>query len=190
MGKLEEAGRQITRKTKMQEAILAYVISGGRVGGHTLVKQVIDSMLGTDFSTAPSRIREVVKTAASRLTQKGLLKFEGGHYSPTLAGEKLFSNWQMSIYQIKRPKKWDNKWRVIIFDIPEKKKKVREQVRQILSMAGFIRLQDSVWVYPYDCEDVIGLMKVDLGVGKHILYMIVDQIEDDRFLRMDFDLIQ
>ena len=74
------------------------------------------------------------------------------------------------------------------FRIPEKKKRAREQVRQILSSAGFIRLQNSVWVFPYDCEDVIGLMKTDLGIGKNLLYMIVDQIENDRHLRIEFGL--
>ena len=107
----------------------------------------------------------------------------------TRNGAKIFKEWEMSAYTIKRPRKWDGKWRVIIFDIPEKKRAARTRVREILTAAGFQRLQDSVWVFPYDCEDVIGLMKTDLNVGKHLLYMIVDQIENDRFLRMDFDLI-
>jgi hypothetical protein len=190
MGKMEKISRQNTRKTKMQRAILSYVISGGRVGGDMLIRHVVDSMLGTDTSTTSPRRNEIVKSVASRLNKKGLLKFEHGHYSATSLGERIFSEWEKSNYKIKIPKKWDKKWRVIIFDIPENKKRVREQVRHILSSAGFIRLQDSVWVFPYDCEDVIGLMKTDLGIGKHLLYMIVDQIENDRFLRMDFGLVQ
>ena len=189
MGKLEETSQTNTRKTKMQEAILSYVVSGGRMSGDTLIKHVVDSMLGTDFSTTSPRKSEIVKSAANRLSRKGLLAFENGYYSLTTVGEKILNDWQMSNYQIKRPRKWDKKWRVIIFDIPETKKQMREQVRKILLAVGFRRLQDSVWVFPYDCEDVIGLMKTDLGIGKNLLYMIVDQIEDDRFLRMDFDLV-
>ncbi len=189
MGKLEELARKNIRKTKIQEAILLTIVSGGRMGGDLLVKQVIDLLLDTDFSTTSPRRSEIVKSAASRLSRKGLVKFENGFYSATSLGEKLLSDWQMSNYRIKKPRKWDKKWRVIIFDIPEKKKKERDQVREILSTAGFERLQNSVWVYPYDCEDVIGLMKIELGIGKYLLYMIVDQIENDRFLRMDFDLV-
>jgi DNA-binding transcriptional regulator PaaX len=189
MGKLEEAARKNIRRTKIQEAILLSIVSGGRLGGDMLVKQVIDSLLGTDFSTTSPRKSEIVRSAASRLSKRGLLKFEKGYYSPTAAGEKLLEEWQMSNYKIKRPRKWDKKWRVIIFDIPEKKRAARTEVRHILTEAGFQRLQDSVWVYPYDCEDVIGLMKNDLGIGKHLLYMVVDQLENDRFLRMDFDLV-
>lgn len=53
---------------------------------------------------------------------------------------------------------------------------------------GFYRLQDSVWVYPYDCEDVIGLLKTNLGLGSAVLYMIVEKIENDRRLREHFEV--
>jgi len=190
MGKIEEISKTNTRKTKMQGAILSYVISGGRVGRDKLVGHVVDSIFGTNFATDSTRRSEIVKTVASRLSRKGLLKFEDSHYSLTHAGEKLWNDWQLSEYKIKQPKKWDGKWRVLIYDIPENKKKAREKVREILKAAGFVKLQDSIWVYPHDCEDVIGIMKNELEIGKHLLYMIVDQIEDDRFLRMDFDLIK
>lgn len=188
MGKLEEENRKLTRKTRIQEALLLTIASGGRLGADLIVGQVIESLFGleTPFSRRRS---EVIKSAASRLRKRGLITFEGGYYRLTTEGEKLLNKWQLSQYKIKRPKKWDRKWRVIIFDIPEKKRAARTEVRRILIEAGFQRLQDSVWVYPYDCEDVIGLMKTDLGVGKYLLYMIVDQIENDRFLRMDFDLL-
>ena len=77
---------------------------------------------------------------------------------------------------------------MVIFDIPEKKKKVRKQVSRLFSQAGLYRLQDSVWVFPYDCEDIIGLLKTELGVGKDILYVIADEIENDKYLRSHFDL--
>ena len=190
MGTLEESARKNIRRTKVQEAILTALVSGGRMGGDLLLKQVVDTLLGTDFSTTPPRRGDVVKSAASRLVKRGLLKFENGHYVATSRGAQVLGDWHMSNYRIKIPRKWDKKWRVIIFDIPEKKRRIRDHVRDILVAAGFQRLQDSVWVYPYDCEDVIGLMKTELGIGKYLLYMIVDQIENDRFLRMDFDLIQ
>ena len=189
MEKLEEQIRKNIRRTKMQEAILTAIISGGRVGSDLLVKTVLDSLLGTDFSTTAPRRREIVRSVASRLSQKGLVTFKNGYYSHTAQGERVLNDWRLSRYKINHPKKWDKKWRVIISDVPEKKKRVREQARKILVAAGFKRLQDSVWVYPYDCEDVIGLMKIDLGIGKYLLYLIVDQIENDRFLRMDFGLI-
>ena len=188
MGKLEEENRKIIRRTKVQEAILLTVASGGRLGASLITNQVIDALLGTDSRSSP-RQNEIVKSTASRLTKKGLLKFEDGHYTMTKEGEDVLRRWERADFKLKKPKKWDKKWRIIIFDIPERKKRIRNEVSKIFKEAGFQRLQDSVWVYPYDCEDVIGLLKTDYGIGRDLLYIIADQIENDKYLRMDFDLI-
>lgn len=50
------------------------------------------------------------------------------------------------------------------------------------------RLQDSVWIYPYDCEDLVALMKADLRIGADVLYMIVERLERDKYLRRHFGL--
>jgi len=47
-------------------------------------------------------------------------------------------------------KKWDKKWRVVIFDIEEKRKKQRDQLREKLKELGFGMIQESVWISPYD----------------------------------------
>ena len=111
MRKLEEKSQKNTRKTKMQKAILLTIASGGRIGGDLLVKQVIDSLLGTDLSTTSPRKSEIVKSAASRLRNKGLLTFKSGRYSLTSAGEKTLNTWQLSRYKISQQRKWDKKWR-------------------------------------------------------------------------------
>ena len=188
MGKLEEESRKRHRKTRIQESILLTLASGGRMGSDLIINRVLDALLGTELSEY-DRKREVVKSATARLERNGLVTFHDRHFTLTKRGRKILDDWQMSRYVINQPRKWDKKWRVIIFDIPEKRKRMRERARSILIAASFRRLQDSVWVYPYDCEEVISLMKTDLGISKDMLYMIVDQIENDRFLRMDFNLI-
>ena len=135
------------------------------------------------------RQSEIVSSSASKLVKKGLLKFNGKYYELTEAGERKLRHLEFYGYKLIRPRKWDKKWRVVIFDIPEKKKKIRDQIRNLFVSVGFSRLQDSVWVYPYDCEDIIGLLKTDFGVGKDILYMIVDEIENDKHLRSEFGLL-
>lgn len=187
MGKLEAENRRAIRRTKIQEAIFITLISGGRRGSELIPRLVAEAMLGIDL-TPPPRINEYIKTVASRLRRKGLLKFENGRYLMTSQGQNLWERWQREDFKLKKPKSWDRKWRIVIFDIPEKKRKIRDMVRRILFNAGFQRIQDSVWVYPYDCEDVIGLLKADYGIGRDMLYIIADQIENDKYLRMDFDL--
>lgn len=46
-------------------------------------------------------------------------------------------------------KPWDKKWRVVIFDIPERKRNQREGLRRKLKELGFGMLQESVWITPF-----------------------------------------
>ncbi len=187
MGKLEEDVRKTIRRTRLQEAILVYIASGGKRGTSALVPEILNSLLKLDIPSS-ARKGEVVRSIASRLTKKGLLKFENKHYSLTQEGEEILEHWRRSDFKLTRPKRWDNKWRIVIFDIPEKKRAVRDEVRNIFVAAGFKKLQNSVWVYPYDCEDVVGLLKNDFKIGRNMLYIIADQIENDKYLREEFGL--
>lgn len=187
MGKLEEENRIAVRRTELQRTILLTIASVGILSAAMIAPPIMSAL--HKLGLLPhSRKSEVIKSAANRLKNKGLLKFGNGYYSLTPQGEKVLKRWEQTNYKINKPKKWDKKWRIVIFDIPERKKKVREEIRQILTRAGFKRLQDSVWVYPYDCEDVIGLLKMDFGIGRDLLYVIADQIENDKYLRQEFNL--
>jgi DNA-binding transcriptional regulator PaaX len=88
----------------------------------------------------------------------------------------------------RKKEKWDGEWRVLIFDIPENLRFIRDQIRTTLVAIGFMRLQDSVWIYPYNCEDLVILLKADLEIGKDLLYMIVDSLEDDGEIKNYFGL--
>ncbi len=187
MGKLEQKNRETIRRTEVQQAILATIASVGILSVALIAPPVIGALAKLGILPS-SRKSEVIKSAASRLKNKGLLKFENGHYILTASGEKILKRWQLADYKLTKPKKWDKKWRIVIFDIPERKKSIRDKIRQIFAETGFRRLQDSVWVYPYDCEDVIGLLKTDFGIGRDLLYVIADQIENDKHLRQEFDL--
>ena len=91
-------------------------------------------------------------------------------------------------FKIEIPRHWDGKWRLVIVEIPEKKRGVRDRIRGLVVRLGFLRLQDSVWVYPYDCEELVTLLKTDLKIGRAVLYIIADAIEFDRPLRAHFGL--
>ena len=89
---------------------------------------------------------------------------------------------------IMKKRKWDRRWRVVIFDIPERRKNIRDRLRLFMNEYGFVRIQDSVWIYPYDCEDLIALAKANFRVGADVLYMIVERLERDKYLREHFKL--
>lgn len=188
MGKLEEINRKKVRRGEIQNLILNSVKIAEVLSIGLVAPQVIGAMSKLGLITN-KRHSEIVRSSANKLVKKGLLIFKEGRYQLTQDGEKKLRQWELQEFKMNRPRKWDKKWRVIIFDIPEKKRKVRDQIRNLFVLAGFYRLQDSVWVYPYDYEDIIGLLKTDFGVGKDLLYMIVDEIENDKSLREYFDLL-
>ena len=74
-------------------------------------------------------------------------------------------------------KRKDKKWIMVIFDVPEKKKQHREELRRILYALGFKKLQKSVWVSPYDVlerlEDAVRIYKLDY----YIRTFIIEEIE-------------
>ncbi len=94
-------------------------------------------------------------------------------------------------HQIKNTnKKWDGKWRIVIFDISEKKKNYRNFLRYILGQLGFKELQRSVWVFPYSIkEKLIKILKVQkLKVEGDVRFLTVEELDQDKDLRKKFDL--
>ena len=76
-----------------------------------------------------------------------------------------------------------------MFDIKENRRGTRTLLRQTLDRLGFVKLQNSVWIFPYDCEELVIMMKSNLFLGKDVLYMTVDNLENDMWLKEIFGLV-
>lgn len=77
------------------------------------------------------------------------------------------------------PKVWDKKWRLVMFDIPNKKNLARNVLREKLKELGFYKLQKSVWLYPYECKDEIDFIKEVYEVGPYVKMAVVEKIDDE-----------
>jgi DNA-binding transcriptional regulator PaaX len=75
-----------------------------------------------------------------RLTSQGLVEFTNDRYSISEDGKIL-------IHTI--DKKRDGVWKIIIFDIPETKRSVRNVLRSKLTSLGFKKWQNSIWISPF-----------------------------------------
>ncbi len=131
------------------------------------------------------------KSALGRLAAKGCVVFveeNGKRYARITEKGKRMLQIETERGIMEEKKKWDRRWRVVIFDIPEKRKSIRTRLRRFMGEYGFVRLQDSVWIYPYDCEDLIALVKTNFRIGADVLYMIVERLERDKYLREYFAL--
>ena len=133
-----------------------------------------------------------INSVITKLNTQGLIKFQKKNgltlVRLTKKGAQMLLKYQVQEISIKKPKKWDKKWRLIIFDIKEYKRNIRDNLRKELINLGFLRLQNSVWIYPYDCEDVIILLKAHFCIGKEVLYVVAEKIENDKWLKSKFCL--
>jgi len=88
----------------------------------------------------------------------------------------------------KKHKRWDGKWRLVSFDVYEKNRRKRDLLRQELQAYGFKMVHQSMWAYPYPCDEYIGLLKSDLSFGKNVQYMLVEYIDAHIELKEMFSL--
>ncbi|HEX9722161.1 MAG TPA: hypothetical protein VGA53_02750 [Candidatus Paceibacterota bacterium] len=107
----------------------------------------------------------------------------------TRKGKERFKEIQLQDLQITKPRHWDGRWRVLIFDIPENSHRyAREVLRDKVKQWGFYQLQKSVWVCPWPCENEIQLAAELYEVAPFVNIIIADKIMEDVFLRKHFGL--
>ncbi|MBI2476073.1 MAG: CRISPR-associated endonuclease Cas2 [Candidatus Taylorbacteria bacterium] len=188
MGKLEQEVKIRTRNTKIKRAILtALVVTVAGSLNPTAMVSVVLRALNIKRDKYRSA-RNTFYSARGRLLRQGLIEYNNGFFNVTDEGRRALQSIEFSNAKPSKPPRWDKKWRLLIFDVKEERKTQREKIRRTLIAIGFLRLQDSVWVYPYDCEDLVALLKADFKVGKELLYLIVDAIENDSWLKKEFNL--
>lgn len=191
MGNLEMEARKRRRKDAVQNALLRSVAGAGLLLVALAAPNTLQ-LLGK-FGGNRYKFNYRLKSVASRLAHKGLVRFvkrDGKNYMElTQAGKKLIDTEQKrAALEARSKQRWDGRWRMVVFDIPEKYRKTRLRLRMMLRALGFVQLQASVWVYPHDCEEVITLIKTELRAGSNVLYAIVEKIELDQKLRAHFKL--
>lgn len=166
-------------------AILAVIATAGFltiIGATPNVLQIL-RQFKKKKSYCPSRVNFYLK---SLIKQGLIIKEEDGHLSLSPKGELRLLRYQEELKPAK--KKWDGKWRIVIFDIWEKSRKKRDFLRNELAEFGFIRLQNSVWITPYDCEEYVNLLKTDIGLGQGVIYIVANQIDNDLKFKKIFSL--
>lgn len=187
MGHIEYESERRARNRKIQALILGTVAVAGVLAVAVVAPNVIGGM--QKLGMLPKRRQgEYINAARKRLKEEGYLVEEGGFLRLTKHGENHLRSLAISLARPPHLRRWDKRWRVLIFDIPDRKHALRGRVRNQLREAGFVRLQDSVWLYPYPCDDFIALLKSEFRIGKDLLYMIVDSLEGDAPFRKHFGL--
>jgi phenylacetic acid degradation operon negative regulatory protein len=94
-----------------------------------------------------------VRVSAARLRNQGWLRAEKQGretvYSLTDTAVRMLDEGRARIFQ-RTAGPWDGQWHMVIYQVPEAERALREQLRKRLAWLGFGPLSASVWVSPHD----------------------------------------
>ncbi|MEK7601808.1 MAG: hypothetical protein AAB480_04725 [Patescibacteria group bacterium] len=192
MGKIERESMSRKRKHYVRQTVLGVIGTAGILSVAMIapnVFQVLPHIMGKQRY----KLAFQTKTAVGRLAVKGHIRFSMKNGKKcveiTDAGRRALALEEATAARSAGAKRrWDNRYRMVIFDIPERRRGVRERLRRLMSECGFLCIQKSVWISPYDCEELVALVKAELRIGKDALYVIVDSIENDGWIKKHFKL--
>lgn len=99
---------------------------------------------------------------------------EGGEpkFRLTSIGKKRITR-DFPLIQLQK-RRWDRRWRVAIFDIPEETRTQRNKLRAKLEELGFGMIQKSVWVSPHPFEDDVRELLTTWELDEYVYLFISD----------------
>ena len=86
----------------------------------------------------------------------------------------------------KKSKKWDKKWRIVIFDIPEKDRIFRDILREHLKELKFFKLQHSVFISPYPFKKAILELVRLYSAEQYVRVIIAVDIDNQEKIKKHF----
>jgi DNA-binding transcriptional regulator PaaX len=125
--------------------------------------------------------KKTIKVNISRLKKQGLVREDEKRKIILSEKGKEMVDYIYDRYSIlERP--WDERIRVVIFDIPEKKKYLREWFRQELGLLEFKALQKSVFVGKYPLPKSLYQEISKNGLFEQIYVFTIDNIDKEEKL--------
>lgn len=101
----------------------------------------------------------------------------------TNQGRQKILRYALDELSVKKPNSWDEKWRLISFDLPENISQKRKIFVEYLNVWGFYPLHKSVYLQAYPCLDEIEFLRSYLGINEYVKVFTVTEIENDELFR-------
>lgn len=133
----------------------------------------------------------ITKRVTNQLERRGFVKKES---TPDGMVIKISDKGKQTLLKFKleelAPKfgRWDKKWRLVFFDVEEVDKRKRDMLRFYLLRLGAKKMQESVWISPFDIALEIKYIREILDIPHSVKLALVEQIENHEELKSWFDL--
>ncbi len=107
------------------------------------------------------------------LKRKGYIGVQGNYWYITSAGMTRLAEIELKqsplIFQ-----RWDRKWRILFFDVPEHERTKRAILRSVIKRFHFKLCQQSVWVCPYPVTDQVRQILKDFDLQDYCVLLEID----------------
>ncbi len=116
------------------------------------------------------------------------LRPKGDAYEIVLSseGKKLAARFDLENLKIKKQERWDGHWRIVLFDIPEPRKKARDAIRFHLKDMGLFEYQKSVFITPYPCTKELTFVAEFFHVRKYVRFIVAKAIDNEAEFKRKF----
>ncbi|TSC76093.1 MAG: phenylacetic acid degradation operon negative regulatory protein [Parcubacteria group bacterium Gr01-1014_33] len=104
-------------------------------------------------------------------------------------GRKRALRYNLDTMKIKEAEVWDGKWRIFAFDIPEKKKSLRNSIRFHFRQIGLKEFQKSIFVHPYPCNDEVDFLLEFYQARSYVRNILAQHIDNELHLKKKFGLL-
>jgi DNA-binding transcriptional regulator PaaX len=144
------------------------------------------------FSGKNKKDRRMFNNAMYRMRSQKMVKvyYKDGEevIEITEKGKRRLLKYEFDEMKIKIPKKWDGLWRIVIFDIPEKRKKARNAINMKLKELGFYPIQKSTFIFPYECRNEVDFVAEHFFARKYINYIVAKEVDGSDKLKKSFKI--
>ena len=158
---------------------LSGILKGPREGIRKTYERILKLKSVQDYYEELKNLKEnSARIILWRLEKKGLVAKKQKYYQLTNLGLKVVKKIQKVIEQ-----PWDGKWRIVMFDIPEKRRTERNWLRFQLVAFDYKPLQKSVFIgqKPLDEDFYKELLNRDLN--QWVRLITVGEIDDEQILK-------
>lgn len=170
------------------EKILYYIfVSGGLIAASIIAPKLPYNLMMAYLKNKKfqgNRFRRDL----GRLNARGDVWISQNSIKITRQGKSRILKYQLGDMKIKKPFRWDKKWRLVIFDIPDHQRKKSDSFRWKLYELGFLQYQKSIFIYPYPCQDEIDFIKEIYEITPYVKMILAEKIDDEKHYQRKFHL--
>jgi len=120
--------------------------------------------------------KNTIRKNLERLIAQGIVCKKKKKFFLSKEGKKLFE--YIGLRRKTLDKKWDKKYRLVIFDVPEKNRADRNWLRGELYLLQYKQLQESVFISKVSLTEDIIVEIQKRKMNKFVNYLLVDKIFD------------